>query len=183
MRPFHKFDCSETHRCPLAEVLQQTKGYACLFSITEQLNRGCGLYVALLCDRLGPSSYTWVDFFYCFLIHTQSSDIETKQTTTPWCVCALSKVWLRQHTDWIEHWVYCTAGARHTTNHSSLHQPHSCHGEDNTDGFRARLWPHSAHIRAMCFTLYISYTIAFPSPNYRTNIMMGSRPWGITEGT
>lgn len=51
-----------------------------------------------------------------------------------------------------------------------------------TDGFRARLWPHSAHTRAMCFTLHISQMIAFPSPKIQNKSLMGSRPWGITEG-
>lgn len=36
----------------------------------------------------------------------------------------------------------------------------------NTDGFRARLWPHSAHIRAIWFTLYTSHMI---DPRVKSN--------------
>lgn len=52
----------------------------------------------------------------------------------------------------------------------------------NTDGLRARLWSHNAHVRAMRFyPRYISHD-RLPIPELQYKIMMGSRPWGITEG-
>lgn len=50
----------------------------------------------------------------------------------------------------------------------------------NTDGYRARLWSHSAHTRAMCLGHFIYFTWFSSHP--RTKILTGNRPWGITEG-
>lgn len=125
--------------------MQQNKGYACLISFTEQLsNHWLWFYVALLCDRLG-SLILYISIFYAYTI----CDIQTELTATPCCVC-VSLTW--QHTDWTEHWVYCTAEPRYGTEQTGLHQPHSCHGEEQ------HWWNRSqavvAHCSYMCIVFY-----------------------------
>lgn len=71
------------------------------------------------CDRLGTSYYTWVNIclFLYFIIHTQYVIFKQNRPQHPDVYVHYLKSW--QHTDWMEHWVYCTAEARHHGPHRS----------------------------------------------------------------
>lgn len=160
--------------CTSAEVLQQDQRIR-LFSVTEQLKNKqtgvCGLYVGLLRNRFGPHLINeWIFLFHFFYTYTISDNQQNRpQHPDVHVHCKKSRTW--QHIDWIEHWVYCTAEARHTTSHTVAMEKITLMEPESSCGRSA--------MYVQCFTLFISYSIAFPSSHNKTNILMVSRPCGI----